>query len=72
MLVEGGAQLAAALLRADLVDALPVPRPGNSWRRRCPRCRHSVFSNWLPLPRFVRRCEKPLGDDMLTELARTD
>lgn len=73
LLVEGGAQLAAALLRADLVDRLvwfhaPAVMGGDSW----PAVQAFGIDRLIAMPRFVRTEERSVGDDMLTEFARKD
>ena len=68
MLVEGGAQLAASLLRADLVDRIawfhaPAVMGGDGW----PAVQAFGVERLDAMPRFSRVAETPLGDDMLTE-----
>jgi diaminohydroxyphosphoribosylaminopyrimidine deaminase/5-amino-6-(5-phosphoribosylamino)uracil reductase len=71
VLVEGGAQLAAALLRADLVDRIawfhaPSVMGADGW----PAAQAFGAQQLATIPRFVREFATPLGEDMLTELRR--
>lgn len=71
VLVEGGAKIAAALLRADLVDRIvwvhaPTVMGGDGW----PAVQAFGISRLAEMPRFVRRDMRPVGDDMLSEYAR--
>jgi diaminohydroxyphosphoribosylaminopyrimidine deaminase/5-amino-6-(5-phosphoribosylamino)uracil reductase len=71
LLVEGGAQLAASLLRADLVDRIawfhaPGVMGGDAW----PAAQGFGVSHLADMPRFVRAAATPVGLDMLTELRR--
>lgn len=71
VLVEGGAQLAAALLRADLVDRIawfhaPAVMGGDGW----PAAQPFGVQALAAMPRFVRAAATPVGADMLTELRR--
>ena len=71
VLVEGGAQLAAALLRADLVDRIawfhaPSVMGGDGW----PAAQAFGVQALASMPRFVRQAATPVGEDMLTELRR--
>jgi diaminohydroxyphosphoribosylaminopyrimidine deaminase/5-amino-6-(5-phosphoribosylamino)uracil reductase len=71
ILVEGGAQLAASLLRADLVDRIawfhaPAVMGADAW----PAVQAFGVERLDAMPRFTRVGETPLGDDMFTELAR--
>jgi diaminohydroxyphosphoribosylaminopyrimidine deaminase/5-amino-6-(5-phosphoribosylamino)uracil reductase len=71
VLVEGGAQLAAALLRDGLVDRIawfhaPAVMGGDGW----PAAQAFGISNLTAMPRFARVAERPVGADMLTELRR--
>ncbi len=71
VLVEGGAQLAAALLRADLVDRMawfhaPSVMGADGW----PAARAFGVLNLRSMPRFERVSVTPLGEDVLTELRR--
>jgi len=71
VLVEGGGQLAAALLRADLVDRIawfhaPSIMGGDGW----PGVQAFGVRSLDQMPRFKRDCTTAIGDDMLTELTR--
>lgn len=71
LLVEGGAQLAASLLRADLVDRLawfhaPTVMGADGW----PATQAFGVEHLPHMPRFVRRDSIPLGHDFLTLLTR--
>jgi diaminohydroxyphosphoribosylaminopyrimidine deaminase/5-amino-6-(5-phosphoribosylamino)uracil reductase len=71
LLAEGGAQLAAALLRADLVDRIawfhaPTVMGGDGW----PAAQAFGTDRLAAMPRFVRTAATGLGEDMLTELRR--
>jgi diaminohydroxyphosphoribosylaminopyrimidine deaminase/5-amino-6-(5-phosphoribosylamino)uracil reductase len=71
VLVEGGAQLAAALLRADLVDRIawfhaPAVMGADGW----PAAQAFGVERLDAMPRFVRASATELGEDMLTELRR--
>ena len=71
VLVEGGAQLAAALLRADLVDRIawfhaPGVMGGDGW----PAAQAFGVRALADMPRFTRQAATPVGEDMLTELRR--
>jgi diaminohydroxyphosphoribosylaminopyrimidine deaminase / 5-amino-6-(5-phosphoribosylamino)uracil reductase len=71
LLVEGGGQLAAALLRADLVDRIawfhaPSIMGGDGW----PGVQAFGLQSLDQMPRFKRDCTTAVGDDMLTELTR--
>jgi diaminohydroxyphosphoribosylaminopyrimidine deaminase/5-amino-6-(5-phosphoribosylamino)uracil reductase len=71
VLVEGGAELAASLLRADLVDRIawfhaPAVMGGDAW----PAVQAFGIERVDAMPRFVRVAEIPVGDDMLSEFAR--
>lgn len=71
LLVEGGAQLAAALLRADLVDRIawfhaPAVMGGDAW----PAAQAFGVQKLADMPRFVRAAAQPVGADMLTEFRR--
>ena len=71
LLVEGGAQLAAALLRADLVDRVcwfhaPSVMGGDGW----PAAQAFGVQVLAEMPRFVRSFAQPIGADMLTEFRR--
>jgi diaminohydroxyphosphoribosylaminopyrimidine deaminase / 5-amino-6-(5-phosphoribosylamino)uracil reductase len=71
VLVEGGAQLAASLLRADLVDRIawfhaPAVMGGDGW----PSVQAFGVERLNAMPRFVRLGEAAPGEDMLTEFVR--
>lgn len=71
ILVEGGASLAAALLRADLVDRVvwfhaPSIMGGDGW----PAAQAFGALHLADMPRFVRDGARPTGSDMMTELRR--
>lgn len=71
VLVEGGAQLAAALLRADMVDRIawfhaPAIMGADAW----PAAQAFGVAQLAQMPRFRRTGMTPLGDDVLTELRR--
>lgn len=71
LLVEGGAQLAAALLRADLVDRIvwfhaPTVMGADGW----PAAQAFGVTALAAMPRFVREATFPVGADVLTELRR--
>jgi len=73
LLVEGGAQVAAALLRGNLVDRIawfhaPAAMGGDGW----PAVAAFGIETLDTMPRFVRRSATPVGADMLTEFARAD
>jgi diaminohydroxyphosphoribosylaminopyrimidine deaminase/5-amino-6-(5-phosphoribosylamino)uracil reductase len=71
LLVEGGAQIAASLLRADLVDRIawfhaPAVMGGDGW----PAAQALGVQHLADMPRFVRHASVPAGEDWLTELRR--
>ena len=71
LLVEGGGQIAAAMLRAELVDRIawfhaPAILGGDGW----PSVQAFGIETLAAMPRFTRRRTTPLGDDMLTEFTR--
>jgi diaminohydroxyphosphoribosylaminopyrimidine deaminase/5-amino-6-(5-phosphoribosylamino)uracil reductase len=71
LLAEGGAQLAAALLRDDLVDRLawfhaPAVMGGDGW----PAAQGFGALALAQMPRFRRVAARPVGDDMLSEYVR--
>jgi len=73
ILVEGGAQLAASLLRADLIDHIawfhaPAVIGGDAW----PAVQAFGVERLNAMPRFVRIAETRLGEDLLTEFARKE
>ncbi len=68
LLVEGGGQIAASLLRADLVDRIawfhaPAVMGGDGW----PAAQAFGVDHLADMPRFTRRRVVALGPDMLTE-----
>lgn len=71
VLVEGGARVAASLLRAGLVDRIawfhaPAVMGGDGWPAAAP----FGVSELAAMPRFVPVRVTPLGADVLTELTR--
>jgi diaminohydroxyphosphoribosylaminopyrimidine deaminase / 5-amino-6-(5-phosphoribosylamino)uracil reductase len=71
LLVEGGGQIAAALLRADLVDRIawfhaPAIMGGDGW----PAVQAFGIEALDRMPRFRRHCVTSIGDDMLSEYSR--
>lgn len=71
LLVEGGGQIAAALLRADLVDRIawfhaPSVMGGDGW----PAVQAFGTETLAHMPRFRRDCITAIGDDMLSEFTR--
>ena len=71
LLVEGGAQVAAALLRAGLVDRIawfhaPAVMGADAW----PAVQAFGIDRLDAMPRFIRQRANPLGEDMLTEFVR--
>jgi diaminohydroxyphosphoribosylaminopyrimidine deaminase/5-amino-6-(5-phosphoribosylamino)uracil reductase len=71
LLVEGGAQLAAGLLRADLVDRVawfhaPAVMGGDAW----PAVQAFGIDRLDAMPRFAHVRSVKLGDDMLSEFVR--
>ena len=71
LLVEGGGQVAASLLRADLVDRIawfhaPSVMGGDGW----PAAQAFGVERLADMPRFVRHAASPMGEDWLTELRR--
>jgi diaminohydroxyphosphoribosylaminopyrimidine deaminase / 5-amino-6-(5-phosphoribosylamino)uracil reductase len=72
ILVEGGATLAASLLRAGLVDRLAwFHAPALMGGDGLPALAGTGLDRLSELPRFRRVSATPLGDDMLTEYERT-
>jgi len=72
LLVEGGAKIAAALLRADLVDRLawfhaPAVMGADGW----PAAEAFGVERLALMPRFAPYRVIPVGADVLTELRRT-
>jgi diaminohydroxyphosphoribosylaminopyrimidine deaminase/5-amino-6-(5-phosphoribosylamino)uracil reductase len=73
VLAEGGARLAAALVRADLVDRVawfsaPCILGGDGW----PAVQAMGVTELSGMARFRRVAQRPLGPDLLTEFVRTD
>lgn len=71
LLVEGGGQLAASLLRADLVDGIawfhaPAVMGGDGW----PGVQGFGISRLADMPRFVRHSTLEVGADLLSEFRR--
>ena len=71
VLVEGGGHLAAALLRADLVDRIawfhaPAIMGGDGWSG----VQAFGIENLSAMPRFQRTRVTELGDDLLSEYSR--
>ena len=71
VLVEGGAQVAAGLLRDGLVDRIAwfhAPRivGGDGW----PAAQAFGVTDLAGMPRFVRTGSRTVGEDMLTEFAK--
>jgi diaminohydroxyphosphoribosylaminopyrimidine deaminase/5-amino-6-(5-phosphoribosylamino)uracil reductase len=71
ILVEGGAQIAAALLRADLVDRVvwfhaPGVLGGDGW----PAVQAFGVAELIAMPRFRREAVTEVGEDVMTELRR--
>ncbi len=71
VLAEGGAQLAAALLRTDLVDRMawfhaPAILGGDAW----PAAEAFGVAKLAEMPRFARLGMRAVGADMLSEYAR--
>jgi diaminohydroxyphosphoribosylaminopyrimidine deaminase/5-amino-6-(5-phosphoribosylamino)uracil reductase len=71
VLVEGGAQLAASLLRADLVDRTvwfhaPAVMGGDAW----PAVQAFGVERLAAMPRFARVGFTAMGDDVLSEFVR--
>lgn len=71
LLVEGGAQTAASLLRAGLVDRLAwFHAPGIMGADGWPGVQGFGVERLQEMPRFRRRSSTPFGDDMLSEFER--
>jgi diaminohydroxyphosphoribosylaminopyrimidine deaminase / 5-amino-6-(5-phosphoribosylamino)uracil reductase len=73
VLAEGGAQLAAALLRDGLVDRIawfhaPGIIGGDGW----PSVQAFGLDTLAGMPRFIRDCVMPVGHDMLSLYTRQD
>jgi diaminohydroxyphosphoribosylaminopyrimidine deaminase/5-amino-6-(5-phosphoribosylamino)uracil reductase len=71
LLVEGGAKIAAALLRAGLVDRIAwFHAPGVMGADGWPAAQAFGVERLDAMPRFVRQRSTPIGDDVLTELRK--
>jgi len=73
VLVEGGGQLAAALLRADLVDWIawfhaPAIMGGDGW----PAVQAFGTETLDQMRRFRRDCITVIGNDMVSEYSRQE
>jgi diaminohydroxyphosphoribosylaminopyrimidine deaminase/5-amino-6-(5-phosphoribosylamino)uracil reductase len=73
LLVEGGGQIAAALLRAQVVDRIawfhaPAVMGADAW----PAVAAFGIERLADMPRFVRQDERPVGEDVLAEFIRQD
>ncbi len=71
LLAEGGASLAASLLRADLVDRIawfhaPAVMGGDG----LPAAQAMGIAGLEAMPRFERTAERAIGDDMLSEFRK--
>jgi diaminohydroxyphosphoribosylaminopyrimidine deaminase/5-amino-6-(5-phosphoribosylamino)uracil reductase len=71
LLAEGGGQIAAALLRADLVDRIawfhaPAIMGADGW----PAVQAFGVQGLDQMPRFRRHCVSTIGDDMFSEYTR--
>jgi diaminohydroxyphosphoribosylaminopyrimidine deaminase/5-amino-6-(5-phosphoribosylamino)uracil reductase len=71
LLVEGGGQIAAAFIRANLVDRIawfhaPAVMGGDGW----PAVQGFGIEKLAMMPRFIRHRVTSLGDDVLTEFKR--
>lgn len=71
VLVEGGGQVAASCIRADLVDRIawfhaPAVMGGDGW----PSVQGFGIEKLAMMPRYVRERVTPLGADVLTEFKR--
>ena len=71
VLVEGGGQLAASLLRADLVDRIAwFHAPAVMGADGLPAVHPFGIATLAAMPRFARIDQRPLGPDTLTVLER--
>jgi diaminohydroxyphosphoribosylaminopyrimidine deaminase/5-amino-6-(5-phosphoribosylamino)uracil reductase len=71
VLLEGGAQLAASLLRADLIDRVawfhaPAIMGGDGW----PATQATGIEALSAMPRFRRLSARPVGHDMVSHFTR--
>jgi diaminohydroxyphosphoribosylaminopyrimidine deaminase / 5-amino-6-(5-phosphoribosylamino)uracil reductase len=73
LLVEGGAQLAASLLRNGLVDRIAwFHAPGVMGADGWPAVQGLGVHKLAEMPRFRHHSSSPLGDDMLSEYERME
>lgn len=73
VLAEGGAGIAAALLRADLVDRLAwFHAPGIMGAEGLPAAEGLRLAALAAMPRFRRLDVRPLGADVMTEFERLE
>jgi diaminohydroxyphosphoribosylaminopyrimidine deaminase/5-amino-6-(5-phosphoribosylamino)uracil reductase len=73
LLVEGGAQIAASLLREGLVDRLAwFHAPGIMGADGWPAVQGFGVDRLQAMPRFRRCSSTPFGDDLLSEFERVD
>jgi diaminohydroxyphosphoribosylaminopyrimidine deaminase / 5-amino-6-(5-phosphoribosylamino)uracil reductase len=71
ILVEGGASVAAAFLRAGLVDRLAwFHAPSILGGDGLPAVQATGIASLAELHRFARVAQRPLGDDLLTEFSK--
>jgi diaminohydroxyphosphoribosylaminopyrimidine deaminase/5-amino-6-(5-phosphoribosylamino)uracil reductase len=71
LLVEGGAKVAAALLRAGLVDRIAwFHTPGVMGADGWPAAQAFGVERLAAMPRFARHRVTPIGDDVLTEFRK--
>lgn len=71
ILVEGGASIAAAFLRASLVDHLAwFHAPTILGADGLPAVQATGIASLTELHRFARVAQRPLGDDLLTEFSK--
>jgi diaminohydroxyphosphoribosylaminopyrimidine deaminase/5-amino-6-(5-phosphoribosylamino)uracil reductase len=71
VLAEGGASIAAALLRADLVDRIAwFHAPSVMGGDGLPAAQAFGAERLSAIPKFIRMSATPMGVDMLTELRR--
>jgi diaminohydroxyphosphoribosylaminopyrimidine deaminase/5-amino-6-(5-phosphoribosylamino)uracil reductase len=71
LMVEGGAKIAAALLRAGLVDRVAwFHAPGVMGADGWPAAQAFGIEQLAAMPRFARIRSTPVGEDMLTELRK--
>jgi diaminohydroxyphosphoribosylaminopyrimidine deaminase/5-amino-6-(5-phosphoribosylamino)uracil reductase len=70
-MVEGGAQMAAGMLRDGLVDRIawfhaPGVMGGDGW----PAAQAFGVAELAAMPRFTRTSVRPVGEDVLSEFSR--